>query len=873
MSRVRTLPLRRDPLPGEALDSWLEALACRLRTPLGEVMLSIGLPLLQKTGNPLLGIPPDWTILLGPQQTAALSATTGLAEARLHAMTLRHYDRRALEIDHERRFVNRRVLWGRGGGSRFCPDCLAESDGRWMLSWRLGWSFACLRHHRLLADCCPNCGRVPRLRPRSGRVIPKLGHCGNAPSTQSGSFTSGCGLDLTQAYTLRLSTGHPVTAAQALITDIIDTGSATFGAFAFAPQPAAGALSDIRALSGRVLSSLPIEGLAQRVPAEITDAHLAPGAAGMLAVAGDRPGFMAPPRAASAAAAVTVALSVLDQPDIHQAGEAMRDLLVAMHADRSEASIGQIKSWGNRVTPVLTGVQLAAAAPLLRPANYLRHRMTSPVPRRPMAKSEDIAERSRKIPSTFWKLWTLRLAPPDGKVPRILAPALAAAVLTVDSRTDFGTAGDLLGSVVHRMDVSHALQALDDQPEWLHIVTALTRLADHLDATDVPIDYARRRYLDYTGLLPRGRWGEICRRTGTHPGTDRREQIIRCYLFHRISGLPPESTPGAPNAGEALFRTDYFRFLAQQSPHLARAVDAEARAFLATQDIHDEPITWQPPKDLLNGLVLPGPDPEQVDISQLHHLVRQRRYAVQHAADVLGTSVEAVRYLLGEQPAPSLPPTTDQAMDRERYAKAMQTLPKERMVRLYLDEHHSLSQIANLTAFSYRVVARLAHEYEIPMRRREDYGRHEAVERDWLHDQYVVHRRTLADLAREKGMNHRTMARWARRHEIPLRRGGVPAAAYRAPDWAARAPEFLRDALTAPYAWKWLEVVVAAMPYATMTKAAQGLGIHHSTLIKKVNELERDLGHPLIERAERGRGMRLTLFGTRVVDAVRIATS
>ncbi|MET7763517.1 TniQ family protein [Streptomyces sp. NPDC005393] len=165
MKQARTLPLRQAPLPGEALDSWLEALAQLLRTPLGEVMLSVGLPPRQKASNQLHGIPPDWTILLGPQHAAALSATTGLEEAHLHAMTLRHYDQRGLEINHERRFVNRRVLWGRGAGSRFCPDCLAESDGRWMLSWGLGWSFACLRHHRLLGDCCPGCGRVPRLRP------------------------------------------------------------------------------------------------------------------------------------------------------------------------------------------------------------------------------------------------------------------------------------------------------------------------------------------------------------------------------------------------------------------------------------------------------------------------------------------------------------------------------------------------------------------------------------------------------------------------------------------------------------------------------------------------------------------------------------
>ncbi|MFJ5836410.1 LysR family transcriptional regulator [Streptomyces shenzhenensis] len=56
-----------------------------------------------------------------------------------------------------------------------------------------------------------------------------------------------------------------------------------------------------------------------------------------------------------------------------------------------------------------------------------------------------------------------------------------------------------------------------------------------------------------------------------------------------------------------------------------------------------------------------------------------------------------------------------------------------------------------------------------------------------------------------------------------------------------------------------------------MREAAQALGVHPSTLIKKINELEGALGHALIERAERGRGMRPTPFGAEVAQAVRTA--
>ncbi|MFE1907623.1 TniQ family protein [Streptomyces gardneri] len=49
------------------------------------------------------------------------------------------------------------------GTGRFpvLPHCLAETGGRWQLAWRLGWSFACTRHHILLADRCPACLRKP----------------------------------------------------------------------------------------------------------------------------------------------------------------------------------------------------------------------------------------------------------------------------------------------------------------------------------------------------------------------------------------------------------------------------------------------------------------------------------------------------------------------------------------------------------------------------------------------------------------------------------------------------------------------------------------------------------------------------------------
>ena len=110
------------------------------------------------------------------------------------------------------------------------------------------------------------------------------------------------------------------------------------------------------------------------------------------------------------------------------------------------------------------------------------------------------------------------------------------------------------------------------------------------------------------------------------------------------------------------------------------------------------------------------------------------------------------------------------------------------------------------------------------------------------------------------------MNRWVNTHNIPLRRGE---ASHNATLRAADAPAFLCETLTSTYAWGRLEWFIAALSHDTMRKAAQALGINQSTLVTQINRLEKDLGQPLIERAQRGQPMRPTAFGTKIVAAAR----
>ncbi|MFJ7591510.1 TniQ family protein [Streptomyces sp. NPDC097617] len=872
---VRSLPIRLLPLPGEALDSWLEAMARRMDTTLGDVLWHLGFPVRERAGNQLRGIPPDWTISFDERRTAAVAHATGVDPQVVTALTLAHYDGKALQLAEGRRNVSRHALWGRGRGSRFCPECLRSSEGRWQLSWRLGFAFACTRHCRLLADWCPHCSRIPRQRPRSGRVVPRLELCGNPPIRPDRPVSAGCGADLTQTSTLLLPVDHPVLTAQDRVMDIIDTGSASFGPYEAAPQAAQAVLADIRALGIRTLADLPALVLREQLPADIVTAHLATDPVSPHAgMAADRTGFAAPSRAVDVAVAVTTALNILERPGIQPAGEAMRGLLEVVREELTQVSVTSIDDWGQGVSPVLQSVHLAALAPGLRPSGHLRYRTPTTTPRRPTLTAQDIEQRSRKIPSMFWPAWTVRLTPPDGIHARTLAPVLAALLLIPDGSVPLGRAAELLGNVTDGTEASRLLQELDDLPQWPDIATVLIRLADHIDAGDVPIDYQRRRLLDYSQLLPHERWLDICRRTGALPGTGRRERIARGWLFQRLSGLPAESAPDDQGGlDEAAFRAAAMLASALHTPELTHALHQEGLVFLASHHIHDEPVTWQPAAALADGLVLPGPDPAHIDIARLHQLVRQRKHPAQHVAQILGTNIDAIRHVLDEHPAPAPPLTRNVARATGRIRQqARESLPKEHFTQLYLNEHRSLQQIATLTGFSRQLLTRLAREYGIPVRDGpQDYTRRGTVERDWLIEEYVHRRRTLPDLAREKGMSTANMARWAHAHKIPLRPrgGGSHDTALRVTEKRAETPALLRKALTSPYAWQRIERFLAASGYPTICEAARALGINQPTLVIQINRLEKDLGQLLIERAERGRAMKLTAFGKKVAAAAR----
>lgn len=882
MRSARTLPLRCAPIAGEALDSWIEAVGAQLRMPVGELLAALGLH--GEFEPPRHWTP--WMTLLHPQQADRIAVITGVAPDVLHTMTLQHFDQRALVVDRDRHRVNGSAIWGRNtsSGSRFCPDCLRENGGRWSLEWRLGWSFACLTHRRLLVDFCPSCGSRQRHRTHPTRVIPIPGRCGylGRPGTD-GSSRLHCLHPLAESDSMVFDQGHPVLLAQHDLLETIARGTAAFGVYAHDPQPALAVLADMKAIARRVLFHMPAPRMARLVPEELVRAHFHAREHNN-ALTGTRrrapldPARVAPAYAATVAAGVTAAWSILGQAGCRQAALRMRELLDAIVDRGYWTSPTVTRNWGSRTSPLLEAVHLKTVAPTMWPNAALRYRTALPNPSSPTTGATGVTARAHKTPGVIWPLWAARLNP----VPQVrenLPAALSASLLLVDSRIELVEAVKKLGGFIDQPVVTHVLQALRDDAHYEGIQLALIRLAAYLDSHEVPIDYARRRRLDYTALLTSDEWTDLCRRTLTEPGAGPRHRIARCYLFERISGLPHTQAPHAP-ANSPSFRNAWRRFPYVLTQAAARELDKVGRTFLDRRHLTDEPLTWQPPRELLAGLALPRADPDALDLDDLHRRV-QAGESSSRIADALGTDPRTLRYVLGQHPSQAPARATRKSRQRGQDSGrgrrhrgqsggrgraalhlARRTICKEQLADLYVQQEMTFLAIERQTGIDRKILATLADEYGIARHTHRPRG---TLDRQWLHEQYVVQRRTLADLGREAGMSGPAVAHRAREYGIPTNTNRQP----RCPQYDfTSAPQVIRPTLGNSYALRRLRVFIQVVRHPTLTEACHTHGIHPSTLTAQLKRLETDLGGPLLIRAGRGRRLELTDLGREVVLAV-----
>jgi hypothetical protein len=333
----RTLPLRVAPIAGEALDSWLEAIAFRYMVPLGDVMSRCGVQPAGRTIRRLLSSTHD--------EVLRISAVSGIDIAVIQSMTWQRY--RAHSADAEQ---SRYLPWSRCVGSRFCPHCLGESHGRWLLTWRLHWTFACLRHRCVLADSCFACRTAPRRQPLCSSRIPRPGRCPTPCYGQAEDTIVECDADLGAADVLLLSRTHPVLGAQETIDALLDGNPPDFALYGRATPHGAAILSDLRLLAQWVMSAVGQVQLDHYLPADVASA-----------VSRHRQSSMWPhdpywrsaritPSALDTAAGVSLALCVLSLPNIEEAIAVLQRL---MNSSNNGGPYWRAVSRRSDLTPVL----------------------------------------------------------------------------------------------------------------------------------------------------------------------------------------------------------------------------------------------------------------------------------------------------------------------------------------------------------------------------------------------------------------------------------------------------------------------------------------------------------------------------------------
>ncbi|MGW0163105.1 TniQ family protein [Mycobacterium sp. NPDC003323] len=689
-----TLPLRVTPVPGESLESWLHALAHRHRAPWGDLLDAL-LPV------PQPGPGRTWrrrftyrlTLSVTDDEAAAIAHATGTAVADIHAMTLARYAGRATGLDPVAGTYTP-FPWGRTHGSRYCPQCLADTAGRWQLAWRLGWTFLCPQHRCLLLDRCPQCRQRQRLQPLPTPLIPQPGTCLGSALLNDTRTKQFCTAQLADQPIVVLPREHPAVHAQHVIHRIIARDLADVGVYRTHPQTARAALADIRSLARRVLIEPESPALPALVPADIVAAHrtVKPTAP----VSGYHAGAHVPADAATTAAGVIGALAVLGCDTVDAAGDRFAILLSATRA-RGTYLVAANLSAGPK-TPVLKAVQLAALAPELSVIQQLNYRIGTVEPPTPTpSPARSRSAMARRLPTMLWAQWSLRLTPPQHPQ-RVARQTLSAAVLIAGSTHRLGDALATLRSTQSSQSAYHFVNNLFRQPYWPTIRAAIIALHDDLIDHEPPIDYTRRRQLNYRTLLTQTQWQNACDTAGisrfaVHLDT------ARLYLYQRISGMPA-ATSGQP--WPAIHNTMLIGPMCRQlTPTLAAALDTCAADFLASQHVTDEPVTWTPDTTLIADLALPGAADLDTDTAALHHLVRHGYLSVTAAAQQLGRPVDYVRDLLMTSPAP-----TTVAYNRRYRPTAQETITCAELYRRYEIERQSTRAIGEDLGYEKVAIAK-----------------------------------------------------------------------------------------------------------------------------------------------------------------------
>lgn len=852
---TRTLPFRAPPLPGEALESWLGMIARRMGATWQELIDAV-LP-----GTAALEAH-NLSHHIAEQEAHSIAAATGTNPRQITALTLAGQSHAHLSIDPHRRHVV--TPWGAITRHRFCPRCLKDNGGRWMLNWRLPWVFACPRHLCLLADSCPRCGRRQTLLNGwwSANSVPEPTLCREL-SDRNGDATR-CRSRLEVAPTLRIPKATGLLNRQQQILDLLTHTDTSIGIY-HGQQAISSSqlLIDIRALAMRLLDAAPAQRLLEHLgfALESPAARNWIGHLGRDGDTGELPvdqWFGTSADALVIAIGIASALDVIDSESLNTAGAKL-----ANFPCRKSQRIAPVKvRQGLSPSPQLCAAELLSRAERFTAFDDLRYCRYSSLPRRPEAPGRAFNTLLTAIPTQLWSNYALMMLPGQPRLWRPGRQVLSVMLASVGSAEAEPNIERVLKISRDPSSTDHIARQLRGKEVWPKMVEGLILLNHHLTEHPPPINYQRRREIDYSGLLPAEEWSELRPLADAGRVGNQIEGAARAWLYERISGMHWRSAVFARTVPEN--RGPHDRFLIILSDELRAQLDLRAAQFLQARGIVGEPMTWEPPDELIAHLDLPGPELSRTPTRTLER-IRQGRLTIDAAAAELQVDRTAMAYWLQNQPARLRTPSRASHI---RDAKSV--LNRDTLQRLYVEERRSFVEIArHFGIASPRTVSELAVHYGIPRRRSTPIN----IDPEWIKHQHLTCRRTFGELAEELGVSSWSVRNIARSNGIPIKKHSRRKPNQYILEIAASMPStrVLLPAMTNDHGWIRLTRFAAATKYEHLSHAANALGIRPDVLRRQVARLEADLGQLLLHRYPcRDEHMYPSDFGGKVARAVQL---
>lgn len=765
MNSGRMLPLRIEPVEGEGLDSWLEAVACRSRAPLTQVAEALGLS--GSASQKPLGNPP-WTIALTSAERGHLALVTGIDSETLQRMTLARWHGRALFIDPHRRRVDRKRLWGRACGSRFCPACLEESGGRWLLSWRLAFVFACTRHGMLLADTCPSCGEIPRSRGNYTGTTPVPGVC----LTKSTDVPlQRCRQELRETVTPMLAADSPLLLAQQRLTELIenesDTTTGFAGVYGSAPVTVAQVLADLRTFASRVLALAHDDDLARWGASELVHRCNSYRQAPLTTYRGRREAhtkgsWVAPTDAAATGIALAAALDGLSGTDPQAVVDRIAWLTDRLEAKGRGIAHCDIEKWSSEVSPDLVAIVLGAVHRSQgRRAVRLHYRTTTGRPQRPARGLQLPRARAQKTPVSLWDTWTLQMMPRTscGNLRwSTVQQALAVSTLQVGAWINLPQALNLLGNSLPVKTLSRTLETLHTHEAGLEILRAVTLLADVLDHEGSPINYERRRKVfgERADFIDPEHWAEIQGKLGHLHRAPSHVHHANRWIYQRLTGNPVSLMPVSPTRNPDDKPKKYPQFTFDLHPFEADELTRHCQKILSDESIA-EPLSWEPnfPAEIRDSVKLPGIPLESLHHSKVHQVILAGALSASAAAKVLNTSAAHVRCIVDRYP-----------LSRREVLEKRNEIWRQ----LYLTGC-SISDIGRIAGGSHPTIARELRRMGVEIRPRAPKQQYQHLTQEVIH-RYTHLEESLQDIADATGMCRATVRNVLEREGISRRRCG-----------------------------------------------------------------------------------------------------